>query len=82
MKKTLAGDFLIYDKSSNTYRTNPEQLVRDDVEKHYWKHVMQTVLKDWRLYIMLIPMILGVIVACLIPETKGHFLRLHIEKSS
>ena len=58
MKKTLAGDFLIYDKSSNTYRTNPEQLVRDDVEKHYWKHVMQTVLKDWRLYIMLIPMIL------------------------
>ena len=44
MKKTLAGDFLIYDKSSNTYRTNPEQLVRDDVEKHYWKHVMQTVL--------------------------------------
>ena len=58
MKKTLAGDFLIYDKSSNTYRTNPEQLVRDDVEKHYWKHVVQTVLKDWRLYIMLIPMIL------------------------
>ena len=51
MKKTLAGDFLIYDKSSNTYRTNPEQLVRDDVEKHYWKHVMQTVLKDWRLYL-------------------------------
>ena len=58
MKKTLAGDFLIYDKSSKTYRTNPEQLVRDDVEKHYWKHVVQTVLKDWRLYIMLIPMIL------------------------
>ena len=58
MKKTLAGDFLIYDKSSNSYRTNPEQLVRDEVEKHYWKHVAQTVLRDWRLYIMLIPMIL------------------------
>lgn len=58
MKKTLAGDFLIYDKASQTYRTNPEQLVRDEVEKHYWKNVVTTVFKDWRLYIMLIPMIL------------------------
>ncbi len=58
MKKTMAGDFLIYDKSSNTYRADPEQAVRDDVEKHYWKNVVKTVLKDWRLYLMLIPMIL------------------------
>ena len=58
MKKTLAGDFLIYDKSSQTYRTNPEQLVRDEVEKNYWRNVAITVAKDWRLYIMLIPMIL------------------------
>ncbi len=58
MKKTMAGDFLIYDKSSNTYRANPEQLVRDDVEKHYWGNVVRTVLKDWRLYLMLVPMIL------------------------
>ncbi len=58
MKKTLAGDFLIYDKSSQTYRTNPEQLVRDEVEKNYWRNVVTTVMKDWRLYIMLIPMIL------------------------
>ena len=58
MKKPMAGDFLIYDKSSNTYRTDPEQLVRDDVEKHYWKNVVRTVLKDWRLYVMLIPMLL------------------------
>ncbi len=58
MKKTMAGDFLIYDKSSNTYRTDPEQVVRDDVEKHYWKNVVKTVLKDWRLYLMLVPMIL------------------------
>ena len=58
MKKTLAGDFLIYDKSSQTYRTNPEQLVRDEVEKNYWRNVVITVAKDWRLYIMLIPMIL------------------------
>ena len=58
MKKPIAGDFLIYDKSSNSYRADPEQLVRDDVEKHYWQNVVKTVLKDWRLYVMLVPMIL------------------------
>ena len=58
MKKPMAGDFLIYDKSSNAYRADPEQLVRDDVEKHYWKNVVKTVAKDWRLYVMLIPMLL------------------------
>ena len=58
MKKPMAGDFLVYDKSSQTYRADPEQLVRDDVEKHYWRNVVRTVAKDWRLYIMLIPMIL------------------------
>lgn len=58
MKKTIAGDFLIYDESSNSYRPDPEQVVRDDVEKHYWKNVVRTILKDWRLYVMLIPMIL------------------------
>ena len=58
MKNPMAGDFLIYDKSSNSYRTDPEQVVRDDVEKHYWRNVVRTVLKDWRLNIMLIPMIL------------------------
>ena len=54
----MAGDFLVYDKSSNSYRTDPEQVVRDDVEKHYWRNIVHTVRKDWRLYIMLIPMIL------------------------
>ncbi len=58
MKQPMAGDFLIYDASSKTYRADPEQVVRDDVEKHYWKNVARTVAKDWRLYVMLIPMIL------------------------
>lgn len=58
MKKTMAADFLIYDKESQSYRTNPEQLVRDEVEKNYWRNVVTTVFKDWRLYVMLIPMIL------------------------
>ncbi|MCD7860054.1 MAG: ABC transporter permease subunit [Firmicutes bacterium] len=58
MKKSTAGDFLIYDESSHTYRANPEQVVRDDVEKHYWRNVGRTILKDWRLYAMLVPMVL------------------------
>ncbi|MBO6158517.1 MAG: sugar ABC transporter permease [Firmicutes bacterium] len=56
--KSKAADFLIYDEASGTYKENPEQAVRDDVEKHYWLHVGRTILKDWRLYLMLIPMIL------------------------
>ena len=58
MKKPMAGDFLIYDKTTGAYRADPEQLVRDDVEKHYWRNLVRTVIKDWRLYLMLVPMIL------------------------
>ncbi|MBR1842878.1 MAG: sugar ABC transporter permease [Oscillospiraceae bacterium] len=56
--KNKAADVLILDKETGKYRENPEQLVRDDVEKHYWRHVGLTILKDWRLYLMLVPMIL------------------------
>lgn len=56
--KAKAADFLTYDEQSGVYRKSPEQAVRDDVEKHYWLHVARTVAKDWRLYIMLIPMLL------------------------
>ena len=55
---TKAADFLIYDAQAGVYRENPEQIVRDDVEKHYWKHVCLTIIKDWRLYVMLVPMLL------------------------
>ena len=58
MKKSKAADFLIYDQSTGSYRADPEQLVRDDVEKHYWRNLVKTVIKDWRLYLMLVPMIL------------------------
>ena len=40
------------------YELDPEQKVRDDVEKNRWKLNWQLILKDWRLYVMLIPMIL------------------------
>ena len=51
-------DYLIFDEESGTYIENPEQVVRDDVEKHHWLNVCRTVAKDWRLYAMLVPMIL------------------------
>ena len=52
-----ASDYLIFDEASGTYIENPEQAVRDDVEKHHWLNVGRTILKDWRLYLMLVPMI-------------------------
>lgn len=56
--KSKAADYLVYDEQTGKYRENPEQKVRDDVEKHHWKHVGLAILKDWRLYLMLVPMIL------------------------
>jgi len=56
--KAKAADFLKFDTEKNHYYKDPEQAVRDDVEKHYWLHVGRTILKDWRLYAMLVPMIL------------------------
>lgn len=56
--KKRAADYLILDQASGVYREDPEQAVRDDVEKHYWLNVGRTILKDWRLYVMLVPMLL------------------------
>lgn len=56
--KVKATDYLEYDEKTKSYYENPEQRVRDDVEKHYWLHIGRTILKDWRLYLMLLPMLL------------------------
>lgn len=56
--KIKADDYLVYDKATGKYHEDPEQAVRDDVEKHYWLNVGRTILKDWRLYLMIIPMFL------------------------
>ena len=56
--KGQAGDYLILDQATGRYREDPEQVVRDDVEKHYWLHDGRTILKDWRLYVMLVPTLL------------------------
>ncbi len=55
--KVRAADFLVYDNDKGVYVEDPEQIVRDDVEKHYWRHVILTIAKDWRLYLMLVPML-------------------------
>ena len=56
--KGKAADYLLYNQETGTYYEDPEQAVRDDVEKHYWLNVGRTVLRDWRLYVMLVPMLL------------------------
>ena len=55
--KRLATDYLVYDEATKKYSEDPEQAVRDDVEKHYWLNVARTIAKDWRLYLMLVPML-------------------------
>ena len=56
--KFKADDYLVYDEATGKYHEDPEQAVRDDVEKHTWLGVARTVIKDWRLYLMLVPMLL------------------------
>lgn len=58
MFKLKCDDFLIYDEETGLYSMSPEQQVRDETERNKWKNTGFGMLKDWRLYIMLIPMIL------------------------
>ncbi len=48
---------LVFDEQTNTYSMDPEQIVRDDVEKHHWLNTAKSIIKDWRLYLMLVPML-------------------------
>ena len=58
VRRSKADDYLLYDRATGAYQEDPEQAVRDDVEKNVWLNIARTVLKDWRLYLMLVPMIL------------------------
>ena len=58
MFKLKCDDFLIYDDATGTYSMSAEQKVRDETERNSWKNTGWTILKDWRLYLMLVPMIL------------------------
>ena len=58
MSKLLKyDDFLDYDEATGTYSMSQEQRVRDETERNRWKTTGFTLLKDWRLYLMLVPMI-------------------------
>lgn len=57
MNKKLIDDYLKYDQSAGRYVMDPEQKVRDQVERDYWKIVLRNLLRDWRLYLMLFPML-------------------------
>ena len=54
----MNDEYLFYNEELKRYELDPEQAVRDDVEKNRWKLNWQLIVKDWRLYVMLIPMIL------------------------
>ena len=54
----MNDEYLVYNEELKCYELDPEQAVRDDVEKNRWKLNWQLIVKDWRLYVMLIPMIL------------------------
>ena len=58
MNKQVLDEYIIYDEKTQTYSMDPEQAVRDDVEKNHWKNTVKTILKDWRLYLMLVPLLL------------------------
>ena len=59
MSKLLKyDDFLDYDEATGTYSMSQEQKVRDETERNRWKTIGFTLFKDWRLYLMLVPMII------------------------
>ncbi len=58
MFKLKCDDFLIRDEATGQYTMSAEQQVRDETERNKWKTTGFTILKDWRLYLMLVPMIL------------------------
>ena len=70
MFKLKYDDFLTYDESSGTYSMSAEQRVRDETERNSWKTVGFTVLKDWRLYLMLVPMIVVYVLWRYMPMTE------------
>lgn len=70
MFKLKCDDFLIYDEATGTYSMSPEQQVRDETEKNRWKTTGLTILKDWRLYLMLVPMILVYFLWKYLPMTE------------
>lgn len=56
MFKLKYDDFLERNEAGEYYLSD-EQRVRDEVEKKSWLEIGRTILTDWRLYLMLVPML-------------------------
>ncbi len=63
-------DFLDYDEATGTYSMPQEQRVRDEAERNRWKEIGLSVLRDWRLYLMLVPMVLVYVLWRYMPMTE------------
>ncbi len=71
MSKLLKyDDFLIYDEATGTYSMPQEQKVRDETERNKWKDTGLSILRDWRLYLMLVPMVLVYVLWRYMPMTE------------
>ena len=70
MFKLKCDDFLIYDEATGTYSMSKEQQVRDEHERKSWKMNGIPLLKDWRLYLMLVPMLLVYLLWRYMPMTQ------------
>ena len=71
MFKLKCDDFLIYDETTGTYSMAPEQQVRDETERNRWRSTGFGILKDWRLYAMLVPMFLVYLLWKYLPQTSA-----------
>ena len=70
MFKLKYDDFLIYDEATGTYSMAADQKVRDETERNKWKKTGLTILKDWRLYLMLVPLLVVYLLWRYLPMTE------------
>lgn len=70
MFKLKCDDFLIRDEATGEYKMPDDQKVRDETERNRWKNTGLTILKDWRLYLMLVPMMVVYIFWRYLPMTE------------
>ena len=70
MFKLKCDDFLTYDEATGTYSMAADQKVRDEAERNKWKTTGWTILKDWRLYLMLVPMLVVYLLWRYLPMTE------------
>lgn len=70
MFKLKCDDFLAYDEATGTYSLPKDQQVRDEHERNSWKTTGITLLKDWRLYLMLVPMLVVYLLWRYMPMTE------------